>query len=975
VSSFDALSPHWPEISALLDEALALPPQERPAWLASLAGAHAGFRDSLRALLAVQASVETGSFMDTLPKVGAAPSGGAEAHPGTLVGAYRLVHELGRGGMGAVWLAERADGQLKRRVALKLPHLAWNRALGDRLARERDILATLAHPNIARLYDAGVDQHGRPYFAMELVEGEPIDTYCRAHDLALADRIRLLLQVCEAVAHAHARLVVHRDLKPGNILVTADGEVRLLDFGIAKLMEGNRTEETALTLVSGRALTLDYASPEQIRGEPLGTASDVYSLGVVAYELLTGSRPYRLKRGSAAELEEAIASADPPPASAVAGDDAAKRQLRGDLDAILNKALKKAPDDRYPTVDAFAQDLRHHLAHEPVLAQPDRLGYRIGKFVRRHRLQVVAGSLATVALLVGFGVALWQGQRARTEANRAHEVKAFVLSLFSDADTGASGGHRATTALQLLQRARDRLGGMPASDPEVGAELLKAVADSLLGLGEYKQAVVVLEESRQLALRELGADHAHAVAADLGLAEAYFELADYDRSQRHVDAAERGTRRLGDARGLMNALRWKALLHSTQGRNDEAVAASREALQVAETRLPTSDRRSRMLAYHTLANSMMAARQPGRLEPARRAYELAREIHADRVTVDVLAARSQFGYALVLEGDARAGVVELKGLLQQQIALLGKDHNDVLRTLGRIANASVELGDPRTAADMLLQAHEIQSRMDGDTPTVDQGLFLLVRSGALVGARRYPEAEIDIDRAEPVLQRVLKPDSPYLLRARGIKLLVQLRQGRLAEAEALGAEYFAAVPKEPRDLAAQRMRLGLLRSLQGRHAEAIPPIADAVDFFAKEPRRADWPRALLLLGEAQVAAGQAAAALASLKKGDELLAAIQPEVSPERADMLLAMGRAHLALGHSEDAVQVVDRAATRWQQLDPGHRHTGLSLLWLARAQRAAGRSADAATTLQRAAQVLEAAGLPEDRHLLRAAQVDAKS
>ena len=227
----------------------------------------------------------------TLPHEAASlPADESDLQPGALVGPYRLLRELGIGGMGAVWLAERADGTLKRQVALKLPRAAWSRGLAERMARERDILASLEHPHIARLYDAGTDAQGRPFLALEYVEGQPIDVYCHERALNIPARLQLLLQVAHAVAFAHSRLVIHRDLKPSNILVTADGQVRLLDFGIAKLMEGDRTQETQLTQLAGRALTLDYASPEQIRGEPIGTASDVYSLGVVAYELLAGAK-------------------------------------------------------------------------------------------------------------------------------------------------------------------------------------------------------------------------------------------------------------------------------------------------------------------------------------------------------------------------------------------------------------------------------------------------------------------------------------------------------------------------------------------------------------------------------------------------------------------------------------------------------------------------------------------------------------
>jgi hypothetical protein len=276
------------------------------------------------------------------------------------------------------------------------------------------------------------------------VEGQPIDEYARERSLSVRQKLDLLLQVCGAVAFAHSRLVVHRDLKPSNILVTADGQVRLLDFGIAKLMEGDRTQETQLTQLAGRALTLDYASPEQIKGEPIGTASDVYSLGVVAYELLTGAKPYKLKRGSAAELEEAIASVDAVTASEAATETPAQRALRGDVDAILNKALKKTPADRYPTIDALAQDITRHLNSEPVRAQPDAFAYRAAKFMRRYRLQVGAGSIAVAALAVGVTVALWQAQEADRQRDRA--VRA--------AEAADEGAKRAVEARQVAEQQR-----------------------------------------------------------------------------------------------------------------------------------------------------------------------------------------------------------------------------------------------------------------------------------------------------------------------------------------------------------------------------------------------------------------------------------------------------------------------------------------------------------------------------------------
>src|SRR5215831_16614416 len=345
-------------LSKLLDQALERPAAERADWLAQLPAAHDDLRPHLRDLLSRTAAIESGDFLGNLPRFVHSPQARAnpESEVGTLVGPYRLLRELGHGGMGSVWLAQRIDGVLKRQVALKLPHVTWPQAqLVQRMEREREILAALEHPNIARLYDAGLSAAGRPFLALEYIEGLPIDQYCRAADGAprfdVARRLRLFLQVARAVAYAHGKLILHRDIKPGNVLVTADGTARLLDFGIAKLLAEGEARETRLTELGGRALSPDYASPEQIRGEPLSVASDIYSLGVVLYELLAGTRPYRLKRNSRGELEEAILFADPRRPSEVAAP-TERRTLRGDLDTIALQAMKKAPADRYQTVHA-----------------------------------------------------------------------------------------------------------------------------------------------------------------------------------------------------------------------------------------------------------------------------------------------------------------------------------------------------------------------------------------------------------------------------------------------------------------------------------------------------------------------------------------------------------------------------------------------------------------------------------------------
>jgi serine/threonine protein kinase len=398
-------------MSALLDEALPLEEAARRRWLETLPTEHRDLEVALRQAL-LRDSAQAGEALETLPKVAIEGQAGGKVQlkVGDWVGPYLLVRELGRGGMAEVWLAQRADGAFRRDVALKLPALARHRKdLAKRFSRERDILASLEHPNIARLYDAGVSDDGLPYLAMEYVPGLPLTDWCDKHRLGVRERLEPFLQVLDAVQYAHDRQVLHRDIKPSNILVTESGQVRLLDFGVAKeLVE--QDGRTQLTQLYGRALTPEYASPEFIRGDAVDAAADIYALGVVLYELLAGSRPYELRSGaSQVDLEQAVAQARVHRPSTHAGPAAASarattvdklvKRLRGDLDAIVLKALARRPRDRYPSAAELAEDLRRYLSGRPVVARPAQLGYVLIKFVSRHRIRIVVTALV-IALLV-----------------------------------------------------------------------------------------------------------------------------------------------------------------------------------------------------------------------------------------------------------------------------------------------------------------------------------------------------------------------------------------------------------------------------------------------------------------------------------------------------------------------------------------------------------------------------------------------
>jgi eukaryotic-like serine/threonine-protein kinase len=486
----------WKQVFDLLDSVLDLPESGHAAWLNRIAESHAALEPALRELLEMRASRETQDFLERLPQftVTNASALFSSLHtpaPGRQIGPYKLIRELGQGGMGSVWLAERSDGTFKRSVALKLPHVTWSETLSRHFRRERDILASLEHPNIARLYEAGTDEEGRPFLAMQYVEGRPIDQYCREKNLPLRECLQLMVAVARAVAHAHARLIVHRDIKPGNILVSADGTVHLLDFGVAKLLAEDANGQSHVTQWAVRAFTPDYAAPEQIMGEPVTTATDVYSLAVVTYELLAGSRPYRLKHRTAAELERAIAEVDVAPASGMAVSPARKRELRGDLDAILGKAMKREPGARYPTAEAFASDLQRYLSSVPVLARPDSAIYRSRKYLVRHRRPLAAMAVAFAALTGASIASLWQARVAdeqRMRALKLLERSEAVTDFVSQMLTEVASPGQPITIDELLARSESLIATTVTENPEHQAVILQALASYYESLGNPSKA-------------------------------------------------------------------------------------------------------------------------------------------------------------------------------------------------------------------------------------------------------------------------------------------------------------------------------------------------------------------------------------------------------------------------------------------------------------------------------------------------------
>ncbi|UCC83771.1 MAG: serine/threonine protein kinase [Gemmatimonadota bacterium] len=524
------------QIQELFWQALEREPTERASFLAGLRAEDPDLADDVESLLA--ADLEAGDFLDGPPSELLAAferyARGLEA--GDRIGPYAILKRLGRGGMGSVYLAERADAEYRKQVAIKIvrPGMDTEEIL-HRFWRERQILANLEHPNIARLLDGGTTPDGHPYLVMEYVDGEPIQRYCDGRRLSVDERLRLFVTVCGAVEHAHRNLVVHRDLKPGNILVTAGGVPKLLDFGIAKLLAPlEDSPDTTATRTGLRPMSPVYASPEQVKGGPITTSTDVYSLGLVLYELLTGLRPQTLEGLSFAEIERAVCEREPErPSTAIgrlnsrtpgeggptletiaaarsASPDKLRRRLIGDLDNIVMRALNKEPGRRYRSVEELADDIRRHLGGFPVRARPETLRYRAAKFVRRHRVGVAAAALVAVTLVAGMAGTLWQARRAtserdraRTEAETAQQVAGFLTDLFQASDPTEALGDTIPVR-EILERGRRRISETLQEQPEVRATMLTVLGRVYGSLGRYADARALVEEALELRRQAYG---------------------------------------------------------------------------------------------------------------------------------------------------------------------------------------------------------------------------------------------------------------------------------------------------------------------------------------------------------------------------------------------------------------------------------------------------------------------------------------
>jgi tetratricopeptide (TPR) repeat protein len=880
----------WEYVEELFSAAVNLSPAERSRFLDEACRGNSALREEIESL--VRADCKEGESIATAIEREAQALFNLEGIVGSRIGAYRVIDEIGRGGMGTVYLAVRDDDQYQKRVAIKLIRLGMDTEdILNRFRRERQILANLDHPNIATLFDGGTSQGGRPFLVMEYVQGKPLDVYCREHDPDLHERCRLFLKVCEAVSYAHRNLVVHRDLKPGNILVTEEGSPKLLDFGIARLMGADT--EAGRTAFPSRLITPDCASPEEIRGEPITTAADVYSLGAILYELLTGQRAHRFETYQAREIERVVCETDPLPPSDVAGR--WSKQVRGDLDAIVLKALRKEPDQRYASVDELAADLGRYLNGWSVLARQGSLPYRIRKFMRRNGPAIAVGALFAAVLVAGAATATIQARRATREAARA-------------------AASQRETEIQAHETERQRT----AADVQRNqAEMERTVAETERKLAERR-----FEEVRQLAGKFLldfhdaiarlpGSIPARKMVVETGLR--YFDTLVHEAqgNQELLEEIARGYDRLGDVQGNP----YYANLGDTAG----AMSTYRKAQAIREK---VSDPSAEFLRDRITGNTKIAQMLSfgGEMPAADRLLNATLLLGSqERVAKNpaVLGARAAaftaYGDLKVRTNDVAESLAPYTRLLEIWTELAAANPGPSERTglslaHTKLGDSYIRLGESRHALEHLQVAMEIDKQLVSEDQNSIPRLRKLFIDHVLMGSLFRTVSGKSLATA----------DEARAVMERGAELADQI-----LKADPDNRTAFSDI---------QNANSGLGDWLQERHESeaALLHYRRALEasekFFASSPPGFSTYDALIQahqrLAVGLVEAGQPEVAIPQLQKAEELVAAAE-KMSPgltrlesRRAEIASVRGDAYHRMGNWSQAIEAYDRSTRQYEGL-----------------------------------------------------------
>lgn len=815
----------WQQIEEIFQRTLDSPLEERTAVLLAACGEDAALRREVESLLASHESGFTEPAFKRGVKV--LQQRAEQLAEGRKIGPYRVIREIGRGGMGSVYLAARADDSYQKLVAIKIVRGGLDTEdIVQRFRSERQILASLDHPNITRLLDAGSTEDGVPYFVMEYIEGAPIDQYCDGGKLNITERLKLFQEVCGAVRYAHQNLVIHRDIKPGNVLVTKEGVPRLLDFGIAKLLgPGPTAGETTATVA--RRLTPEYASPEQVRGAPITTASDVYSLGVLFYRLLSGRSPYRTLGTSALELERAICeeqpekpsfaigrqAGDPPESDLVSArgemsGDRLRRRLAGDLDNIVLMALRKEPHRRYASVEQFSEDITRHVSNLPVIARPDTRGYRTAKFIQRHKAGVTAAALVFFSLIGGFASTLWQAHiarqerdRARVEQAKADRIRSFLTDMLSYSSPEYTSSNPAKNqdakVSEVVDQAAKRADAELADQPEVLAEVQSTIGGVYAAQGRYEQAESILRTAQERIIRLYG-------------------------SQSHQTAEISGT--------LANVLLGK-------GNVKEADALFRQDIEIERQLLAQGHGSGKDLAYALAGYGGMLDQ---RNDPAAEAYLQETLKYSSAFTGKERTIIAMTYNDLSSEAYARGKDDEseryIRAALDEYRKLPPATYVEMATALSNLGALLIKKGKYDEAEPYVLEGLELRRKILGNAHT-STAMALYRLSDLRFKQGRYQEAEAAAQESIDVFKRALPAPQDSVLFTNSVLQMGMILEkvGKLHEAEPYLHQALQIrlrqLPKGNQLIGKAEAILGECLTLEKRYSEAEPLLLDSYKIY------------------------------------------------------------------------------------------------------------------------------------------------
>ncbi len=905
----------WERVQALFDAASDLPPAARRAYVTAHCEDDADL--ALEVLSLLEADAEHPDFLDGMA-AGLAEVVVDEEPTDPLIGQaldrYTVAERLAAGGMGAVYLAHRSDGVYREKVAIKVIRRGLDtEQLLQRFRAERQILARLRHPGIANLLDGGITPDGRPYLVMEYVDGRPLDRYCDEEDLTLTDRLQLFRTVCDVVQHAHRNLVVHRDLKPGNILVTDAGEIKLMDFGIAKWLTGDQDDavgDAPDTMPGLQVMTPGWAAPEQIRGEPVTTATDVFGLGLVLYRLLTGGQAFGDATSTAAELATATCEDDPRRPSKVAARAGTGLAPDADLDNICLKALRREPEHRYASPGHLAEDLARYLDGQPVLARPATLRYRTSKALRRHRR---AFTTAAVLLTLVLGLGAFDNYRLAAERDRARrgeakaaQVASFLSDLFAQADPEQSRGAD-ITAREILAAGADRVATELADQPEIQAAMLDVLGGVHRGLGMFDEGRALFSRALEVKTAFYGEGHLEVAASAHGLGDVELQVGHFALADSLLRVAQKiRTTELGPRDpSVAPVLQSRGLVALRQGRNDDSEALYREALAIYRSHRPASDP-GYAICLNDLALLML---------------DLGRRDEAEPMLREALA-------------------------LQER--LLGPDHPERANTLFNLSLLLQERGDHEAAEPVLRQVLALdRQHYDDDHPNLAYSLTNLAHSLQFTG--HFEEAGRYFEEAHAIRKALLAPGHPDVIKSLGAVGLNHSRMGNYTAAE--------PVLRECADLAREHLGrhritagrlddLGWLLCDVGRYEEALALHREALAIKEEVlgPDHKNTGITLMHMGRSLRHLGRLAEARQAQERAVALAYKQFGEDNVFTATTELALAGILLDQGDVDGAREVADRgAATMRRQADGRNSRLAGALQVLARVSQAEGHWDDA--------------------------------